>query len=186
MTLTEIIERAENMAAAGLDPRVLQSIDAESHVPSAFAALARKYATEGKANLLARRVKSLTFTNGTASLTDDVMQTFMEYATLTDPDDPLKLYSWVGEWQDFVAAPLLDSRLGYFTTTNAGTVVLVEPDEEYDPDDGLNGDRRLSALCVWEIPEDPTDEVNVSAEVAGDMISILAMSLRGQPEAVEA
>jgi hypothetical protein len=189
VTLTEIIERAENVAAADLDPRFLQTVDAESHVPSAFALLARQYAAEGKVSLLARSSKTLAFTDGIATVSDDVLQSCLHSSTLTDTSDNTKMYAFVPEWDDFVNAPSVDVRLGYYTLSAQGSMAVIEPEEEYEAGEGLTGSLNLRTPCVWAVPASPATNVAVSAEVAGDMINMIAASVRGeliQKGAVEA
>lgn len=180
MTLTEIIERAEQVAVAGLDPRLLETIDAEAHVPGAFASLARRYAAEGKVSLLARSSKTLAFADGIAPVSDDVLQSCLHSSALTDTTDATKMYAFVPEWDDFVVAPTVDDRLGYYTLSAQGSMAVIEPGDEYESGVGLIGSLNLRTPCVWAVPSNPDTAVSVSAEVAGDMINMIAASVRGE------
>lgn len=170
-----------------MDQRLLETVDGEAHIPVMFSALARRYAAEGKVGLLARKAKTVSFTDGEAAIDDDVLVSCLDSSTLKDTSDTGKLYSWRPHLDDVMDD--YERRLGYYFMLDSQTLGIIEPDEEYDADSGLTGSRRLTAPCVWDIPTDYGTEVSVSQEVAGDMIEMLAESIRGQivqPEAAAA
>lgn len=181
MTKRELIQKSVEIANRGLDPNASPIIDAESLaeplLESVFTSLAEEYAAKGKFRPLPRKTKTVTFSNGTATLDTDVLLSCLEDSTLTDPDDSSKMYSYVPNWHDFINAP--DNRIGLYTSTTAGTMVVTEPDEAYVSGSGLGDDRILTTICVWAIPAGLDTDLALPKQVEAHLQVKLGEALRG-------
>lgn len=177
MTLLDIIQKATEIVTAGLEGTEYPALDAEglaeAHLETVFAGVARRYAAEGRTGLLARKQKTLAFVSGAVSLTDDVLQSCMEHSTLHDTSDYAKLYAYVPFESD--ARTTYDRRLGYYWAPAQGSLSIIEPGASTV---SLTGSRSLSCLCIWEVPAGLDSEVDVSLEVAADLIAGLADAVR--------
>lgn len=188
ISLQQLIDQAIFQAKRGLDPTlVLTNLDpiANSLLSQVFQQVGIECAKDERKRSLLRREKTITVSNGTATVTSDVLTQYKEDSLLYDPDDTTAEYSLCREWFDFVRSD--DSLLGRYSF-NGTTIGILEPGELYDPTSGTSDTRTLVIPCVPEIPTLSTDTILVVEEVASDLIAGLAEALRGAvaKEAVEA
>lgn len=188
ISLQQLIDQAIFQAKRGLDPTlVLTNLDpiANSLLSQVFQQVGIECAKDERKRSLLRREKTITVSNGTATVTSDVLTQYKEDSLLYNPDDTTAEYSLCREWFDFVRSD--DSLLGRYSF-NGTTIGILEPGELYDPTSGTSDTRTLVIPCVPEIPTLSTDTILVVEEVASDLIAGLAEALRGAvaKEAVEA
>lgn len=180
-TVKTWIQKGTELATRGMDPSLAPALDAEGLaeplLEQVIADLVDSYVAQGKTRLLPRQTKSLVFVDGTVSLTSDVVESSLDDSVLYDPADKRKLYSFLGEWNDFVGA--YDKRLGYYTVRVYGTMHLIEPGTLYDPATGPSVTRTLSAPCFWAIPANINADMGVPSEVETDLIGKLGEALKG-------
>jgi len=183
-TYQAMIEAALSQACAGTDPLTSPISDtawiAEDFVMSIFAQVGAECAKDERQRSLLRKSKTVTFVNGSATLTDDVLTEYKEDSTLYDAADLTKEYSLVREWADFI-----QPRAGYMLwlgtySMNEVTLSIVEPNANYDPMAGISANRTLVIPCVPSIPALATDPVVVVPELQNNLIEALAVALRGQ------
>jgi hypothetical protein len=177
ISVQELIDKAvfqakldPSLASANLEPT------ANSLLAQVFQQVGIDCAKDERKRSLLRREKTLTFANGIATVSADVLTKYKEDALLYDPDDTTAEYSLCREWFDFVRS---DDRLIGRYSFNGDTIGILEAGEVYDPADGTDGDRTLVIPCVPEVPALATDEIDVVEEVASDLVSALAESLKG-------
>lgn len=177
MTLKELIERAIELAVAGLpgvDSAAVE-IAAEAALPTVFGRVGERLAGAPNTRHLLRRVKLLAVVNGTVDLPDDVLARYACEASLYDPADNTKRYSLV-DWSSLVDSQL-DMRLGYFAMDN-GVLTVVEPDSSYDPNSGPTLAVRLAIPCAPVVPAALATEIDVHSEVIDYLIEALAAALK--------
>jgi hypothetical protein len=187
LTLQQILNLASNMALAGLEPGAQIDLDdtdiAETLLPSVFQEVGVEAAKDEATRSLLRRSKTVEFTDGAATLTDDVLTQYKSAATLYNPDDLTVTYSLQLEWVDFIS-PNGDSRDGRFHIDGT-TIRVIEPGEVYDPNGGITEERVYVGCCVPEIPESADDELDIPDELINDVLDKLAFALRGKATATE-
>jgi hypothetical protein len=174
MTVQEMIDRAT--VQAWPDPNgapARAGLVANSLLPQVF-----EDATKGlSSGSLPRLAKALTFTNGVATLSSDVLTGYMGDAVLYDPDDSTKEYSYVGSWEDFIR--VYDTRIGYFTIRGGTAVYVIEPGETYAEGDGLDGDLTLVVVGVPAVPASAGSAISAGNEFTNRALEILVERLRG-------
>jgi hypothetical protein len=182
-TYQAMIEAALSQACAGTDPLTNPISDtswiAEDFVSSIFQQVGAECAKDEHKRSLLRRVKTVTFINGAATLTSDVLTEYKEDSTLYDASDMTKEYSLVREWGDFI-----QPRIGWMLwqgiySMNGVTISVVEPNANYDPTAGVSADRILVIPCVPTVPASASTVVDVPSEIENDLIEGLATALRG-------
>lgn len=182
-TYQAMIEAALSQACAGTDfmanPITDTSWIAEDFVTSIFQQVGVECATDEHKRSLLRKSKVVTFTNGAATLPDDVLTQYKEDSTLYDLSDLTKEYSLVREWGDFI-----QPRTGWMLwqgaySMNGVSISVVEPNANYDPTTGLNANLTLVIPCVPTIPASASSVVDVIGEIENDLIVGLAAALRG-------
>lgn len=184
VTLQEFIDKAVEQAALGVDS---QTIDlegvAESLLPQVFEEVTRRFSDAGKT--LPRLTKTLSFTNGLATLSSDVLTSVMSNAVLYDPSDSTSIYSLVPYWDDFIQ--VYDTRLGYFTIRGGASIYVIQPGDEYEDGAGLTGDLKLVVPGVPALPSAASTTIDASTEFTNAALDLLVERLRGgMPERVAA
>ena len=183
MTYQQMIEMALSQACAGTDPLTNPISDTswigEDFVSSIFQKVGAECAKDERKRALLRKPKTITFVNGQATVTDDVLTEYKEDSTLYDPTDTTKEYSLVREWGDFI-----QPREGWMLwqgtfSLNGSTMAVVEPNENFNPSTGISEDRTWVIPCVPVIPALASDPVVVIAEIENDLVEGLAIALRG-------
>jgi len=183
MTYDQMIQMALSQACAGTDPLTSPISDtswiAEDFVSSIFQQVGVECAKDEHKRSLLRRIKTVTFTNGAATLTSDVLTEYKEDSTLYDASDLTKEYSLVREWADFI-----QPRTGWMLwqgiySINGVTVSVVEPNANYDPTTGISANRTLVIPCVPVVPASASTAVEVPSEIENDLVEGLAVALRG-------
>lgn len=178
MTYQEIIDKAVLQSRIGLDPQAVSTrneLVANSLLSQVFQDVALGYA--GNIRSLPRLTKTLTFTNGVATLSSDVLTGSMADAALYDPDDPTKEYAFIPEWDDFIR--VYDDRIGYFTIKGGSSIVVIEPGSLYEDGDGLDGDLVLVVSGVPAVPTSASATIDASAEFVNAALNLLVERLRG-------
>lgn len=183
MTYQQMIDMALSQACAGTDPLTNPISDmawiGEDFVASVFQQVGAMCAKDEHKRSLLRRSKTVTFANGSATLTSDVLTEYKEDANLYDGSDLTKEYSLVREWGDFIQ-PRSDWMLwqGIFSM-NGVAISVVEPNANYDPATGISSDRVLVVPCVPVIPASASSAVDVPSEIENELVEGLAVALRG-------
>lgn len=181
LTLRVWIQKSTEIANRGLDPNLAPALDAEGlaepMAANVIADLAEQYVANGRDSLLPRKVKSLVFINGVATLTTDVIESLLDCSELRDPANNTRDYSYISEWGEFVR--VYDQRIGYYTVPNYGSMRLVQVGSVYNPTSGPTASLSLTTPCYWDIPTDPDQDLAVPEEVETDLIAKLAEALRG-------
>lgn len=181
MTYDELCTRILYQAQRGGERAELANLNTqtiiEAIMPAVFQAVAEDAAGNPDKRPLLRRTKTIAMVSGTGTIPDDVLTKCFDEATLLDPADLTKLYSWVPDYFDFVGP--LDTRLGYFCSSIENTIVQREPGDDYSLATGFTGNMQLTVPCVPEVPALPADQVAVAAVIASDLVSVGAEMLRG-------
>lgn len=165
-------------ARIGLDPELASTrneIVANSLVAQVFQDVTLGYA--GDIRTLPRLAKTLTFTNGVATLSSDVLTGSMADATLYDPTNPTEEYAFVPEWDDFIR--VYDSRIGHFTVRNNTAIYVIEPGSTYVDGDGLDGTLTLVVSGVPVIPAAAGTAIDAPNEFLNAALDLLVARLRG-------
>jgi hypothetical protein len=182
MTYTELIYRIVSQAQRGSESEEQANLDAysiaEAMIPAIFQAVAEAAAGNNYKRPLLRRTKTVAFTNGTATIANDVLTKYLCDATLLDSANLAKRYSWVNDYGEFVRN--MDARLGSFNSPIENTLAIREPGIAYTVGSGLTGNRLLTVPCVPEIPAGADDPVLVPDVIASDLVSVGAEMLRGR------
>lgn len=180
---SQMIEQALSQACAGADPLTVPISDtswiAEDFVSTVFQRVGVECAKDERKRSLLRKLKTVTFSNGLATLTDDVLTAYKEDSTLYDPSDLTKEYSLVREWGDFIQPRTSWMLWQGIYSLNGVTISVVEPNENYNPLAGLSSDLVLGIPCVPVIPASASSPVVAIAEIENDLINGLAIALRG-------
>ncbi len=172
-------------AARGMSPE--QDISAllpvaESLWPSISQKVGELAAGSERKRSLLRRTKTLTVSNGEATISDDVLTAYLEDSTLYDPADLTKTYAWVRNWNDFINPSLAHQpyvNYGYYSVSGGVTFAQREPGELYDPSAGFTGNMTLNIPCVPVKPATQTTAVDVPDEILNDIYEIGSEMLRG-------
>lgn len=130
---------------------------------------------------LPRLTKTISFVNGTATLTTDVLTGLLSDSDLYDPADPTKIYSYVPAWEDFIR--VYDTRIGYFTIRGGTSIYVIEPGSTYVDASGISGDRTLVVAGVPAIPALATSVISAPAEFTNRALDVLVERLRGTVQA---
>lgn len=180
MTLQELIDRAQEQAGLG----AIQGFDAgavaESLLGEVFEGVARALAGDGRSASLPRLTKTVTFANGAATVSSDVLTRCRFDSSLYDPDDTTKVYSLVPEWDDFTQ--VYDTRLGYYTFRGGTALYVIEPGEGYEDGEGLDGDLRLTIPCVPAVPAAASTAIDAPQEFVTEVLAALTERLKGLAE----
>lgn len=184
MIYQAFIEMALSQACAGIDPLATPISDTgwigEDFVSTIFQQVGRQCAADERKRSLLRKLKTVTFANGVATLTSDVLTEYKEDSTLYDAADSTKEYSLVREWGDFI-----QPRAGWMLwqgnyCMNGVIITVVEPSESYIAGSGLSGGRVLGIPCVPVVPAAATDAIDAVEEITDDLLTALATALKGE------
>lgn len=176
MTYQEIVDRA--VAQAKLTsplPGGALEVAANAALAQVFHDAAANFSSSGKS--LPRLTKTLTFTNGAATLSDDVLTGSMEAADLYDPDDPAKVYAFVPAWEDFIR--VYDTRIGYFTVRGGHTIYVIEPGSRYVQGSGLSDTLTLVVAGVPAVPATASTAIDAPVEFQLAALDLLVERLKG-------
>lgn len=188
MTYETLLGMALSQACAGTDPLANPISDTawigEDFVSTVFQQVARDCAKDEHKRSLLRKLKTVTFANGQATLTSDVLTEYKEDSTLYDAADLTKEYSLVREWGDFIQ-PRTSWMLwlGNYSI-NGVTIGVVEPNANFDPAAGLSGDLVIGIPCAPVIPATASTAIDIVAELNDDLVIGLANALRGPVRAM--
>lgn len=187
MTYDQMVNMALSQACAGSDPTTNAISDTawigEDFVSSVFQKVGAECAKNERKRSLLRRVKTITFVTGSATLTDDVLTEYKEDSVLYDGTDLTKEYSLVREWSDFIQPRTGFSLWQGSYSFNGVAISAVEPNVNYSPLTGISGDRTLVIPCVPVIPASASSVVVVPPEIENDIVEGLALALRGAIQA---
>lgn len=178
MTLNELVQRAIDIAAQGLDTPVLREsmeVVVEPLIPVAFNDAGDKLRGSVATRSALRSTKDLAVVDGVVTLPNEVMVAYLGDSLLYDPEDISKSYSLV-DYADMVRDQL-DDRLGYYAVKGNGALQVVEPGEDFDPTAGPTVDLKLTTPCVPLVPA-LNATVDVTPEVSDVIIERLAQLLR--------
>ena len=176
MILRELIQRAVDIATTGMDSPVLRTtaeFAVEPLLLVVFGQLSTELASHPNTRHLLRRTKSVTITDGTGPLSDDVLTEYAKESVLYDPDDIPKVYvltSW-----DVLVRGDLDTRLGHFVI-DGQALTVVEPGSEYDSTAGPDIALKLTIPCALTVPAIDAD-IGEPAELTDMLIARLAAAL---------
>lgn len=183
-TYQAMVEAALSQACAGTDPLTNPISDtswiAEDFVSTVFQQVGVECAKDEHKRSLLRKLKTVTFTNGQANLTDDVLTEYKEDSTLYDADDLTKEYSLVREWGDFIQPRTSWMLWQGIYSINGVRIAIVEPNANFDPAAGISDDRTFGIPCAPVIPASASTAVDIVAELENDLINGLAIALRGE------
>lgn len=168
MTLQEFIDRAAEQFGSPLNVEVV----VESMLPQVFQETALRLPGSVR-----KKTKTVTFTNGAATLSADVLTTEAHDSYLYDPDDSTKEYSLVPEFADFTR--VYDDRIGYYCITAGLAIMVIEPGEVYDDGAGISDTRSLNIPCVPEIPATAATAIDAPNEFVNAALDALVERLRG-------
>lgn len=188
MTYQEFINQSCWQALRGLPNASHFDLDtlfpiAESLVPSVFQQVGEDAAGDERKRSLLRRNKTVSVSNGSATLDDDVLTAYLEDSTYFDSDDLTKMYSWVRNFSDFIDSSLADppfSNYGYFTARNGAVLNQREAGELYDPTLGFTGSMTLNIPCVPTRPATASTALDVPDEVLNDLLDVMSAALKGE------
>lgn len=186
MIFSEMLSVAYFQALRGMGAKAAPNLDdattiMEAMVPTVFQAVAESCAGDPDRQSLLRRTHTISMTNGVGVLPDEVLTSCMNNSSIADPDDISvgKFQSFVPQWVDFIGPrDNIQTQLNWFNVKGDSDLHYLAANEEYDPDNGFDGDLELTVPSVPETPTLATDTVDVPSEVASDLIAALADSLR--------
>jgi hypothetical protein len=173
-----LIDKSVLQAKTGLDPQSVPTrfeLVANSLLGQVFHDVADRLANESKT--LPRLTKTLSFTDGVATLSSDVLTAFTSDAVLYNPSDPSEVYTFVPAWEDFVR--VYDTRIGYFTLRGGTSIYVIEPDSEYEDGEGLTGTLKLVISGVPAVPTTAAATIDAPAEFTLAAVDMLAERLKG-------
>lgn len=187
MIYSELLDRAYFQALRGMDANTAPNLDdattiMEALVPSIFQAVAESYAADPRKQSLLRRTHTLTVTNGVATLPDEVLTSCLWNGSIADPNDVTvaQAQSFVAQFYDFIQPrDNWQIQLNWWNVKGDTEFHFLAANDEYDPNDGFDGDLDYTGPSVPEIPANASDTVNVPSEVASDLVESLANALRG-------
>lgn len=175
----DLIYAAIDNAMRGMLPAQSPNLDAEtiaeSLIPQVFQAVGEAAAADERKRSLLRRSKAISLAAGLATLTADVLTKYIEDATLTDPADLTKRYSWI-EFHDFLRNA--EVRLGYFTVRGGTDLLVRDPAQLYTEPLVATGARTLVIPCVPERPATADDPIDVPDVIGSDLVEALSEALR--------
>jgi len=185
-TYQTLIDLALQQALTGIDQLKSALLDAdmtmESLVQSVFQNVGLQKAADEEGRSLLRRTHTIALTNG-VGVVPDVALTQCKYgASISDPADitVAQNQSLVPYWQDFAQTRNgLESQNAWWTIKGDDDFHYLEPNQSYDPTSGLTGDIELTIASVPEVPASASDPVVVVAEVFSDLVTALAVAIRG-------
>lgn len=187
MTYLEVIYRTVAQAQRGSQMAQFANIDTQSiceaMMPSIFQQAGEAAAGNERKRSLLKRDKTITVTNGAATIPDDALTAYLEDSTFYDPSDLSKTYSWIRNWNDFINPSLANQpfvNYGYYSVSGGVTLGQREPGEVWSPSSGFTGSMTLNIPCVPVIPATATTTLAVVDEVLNDIIDIGAAALRGE------
>lgn len=115
-------------------------------------------------------MKSLTFSGGTATLTDDVLKSYLGDCTLTvtpGAGQPPQYYAYRPEYSDFLRGG--DPRLGIWST-NGATIYANTPATAGSGSTGLAGAALFTCIASPAIPATETDTFVAPPDYVSDVI----------------
>lgn len=172
MTYQELIDRST--VQAGLQgPSPHLELMANSLLGQVFQDAAKRLT----GTALPKLTKTVTFTNGAATITDDVLIGSLTDSVLYDPADPTKIYAFVPEWDDFIR--VYDTRIGHFTDRGGTNIYVIEPGDDYDDGVGLTGDLKLVVAGVPAVPATAAATIVAPQEFVNLALDLLAERLKG-------
>jgi hypothetical protein len=179
VTLQELVDKAISIASAGLpaslSPALSADMIAEDLLESVFGEVAEQLARSPNTRHLLRRTKVLNVVDGEVTLPADVLTQYFSDASLYDPADVTKRYS-IAEWPDLISGSL-DPRLGHFII-NEGLLTVVEPDQQFEANNGPTLTVRLTIACSPEVPASAGNAIDARDEVVDRIVERLAQRLR--------
>jgi hypothetical protein len=155
----------------------------EDMLPTALQVVALKAAAEPRTESLLRRNFTVSLTNGTGTVSDNVLTSCWPGATVYIPGEPTvgPLMSYVPNWNDFIGP--LDSRLGYWIFQSDSTIYWIDPNDTFDITSGRTGDIIMNIASVPSIPATETDDLDMPDELLSDLIAYMKDVLSKQPNA---
>lgn len=182
MTYAEWVERVRLEAQRGSEQAELSQLDTQPIIeaiqPSVFQTVGENCAADPRKRSLLRKSLTITMADGEGEIPAQALTKYTEDATLFDPADLSKTYSWVREFQDFMGP--LDPRLGYFNVQGESVLLQREPGEPYEPGFGFSDDMLLIIPCVPVRPASATDPIDCIEEINSDLVDVGAAMLRGE------
>jgi hypothetical protein len=161
---------------------------AEIMVPVVFQQVAREWAASDLKRPYIMAVLALNFTNGVATLSDQVIVEALRYGVLANALDATqtKKFTFIASWADFTR-PLTPTslQLGYFavlsdmTGDNDANIYVVLPGATYSPGTGFTGNLTLSAPIVPAVPTVASNPVQAPLEFQQDCVLRLSQMIAG-------
>jgi hypothetical protein len=159
---------------------------AESLVPTIFQQVCKGYGDSPQAYSLPVRTHTVTLANGVGTLPDEVLTVCKYGATIADPDDVAmaQTQTLVPFWNDFVQPRNnLQLQLTWWTIKGGTDFHLLQPQEEYDPASGFDGDIEYTSPSVVAIPASSGATLVAPDEIISDLQDALSKALMGQMKA---
>lgn len=175
-TLQELVDKAVEQAGRGLENSTVLDMEgtAESLLPQVFKAVAVEFSGDERRRSLPRLVKTVTFTNGSGTLSSDVLTELKFDSSLYDSSDVTKVYSLVPEWDDFIR--VYDTRIGYYWIRGLA-ILAIEPGETYAEGAGISASRKLIIGCTPAVPATASAAIDASDEFVLRALDLLVERL---------
>jgi hypothetical protein len=187
LTLQSWVDQAVQQARRQLPDASITRLEVLGNalLQEAMQKLARSTAADPETRPLLRKSKTVAFTNGAGTLSDDVLTEYARDSSLTDTASITKRYALEPLRSSFER--VYDRRIGYYHI-DGSAVLIVEPGVGYVEGAGLTGSRRLLIPCVPDVPTLASDPVVIVEELASDAVAVLADLIVGKAseEAAEA
>lgn len=180
VTVQSLLNRAYRLAAGtGQDPHQALSIDNvwvfEEAFPLALCKAIEEIGLSDAEIEHYRREHTLTLTDGSAALPQDVLHRFLDSSTISSDDDETvsMLSSFCNRYSEFLNPP--HTALGYYTT--------IENTFRYREAGGnageFDGDIKLQAVSLPQTPATITGTMTIPDDVADRLVEILADMVKG-------
>lgn len=179
VTLQQLIDQALSIANRGVDQSVAPALSAEmvaeDLLSTVFQQVGQTVAKDPARRSLLRRTIDVSFTNGSATLSETALTEYLSESMLYDSADLTKQYSWVSQFENFIRKS--DRRIGFYNVNESG-INLIEPAAVYAVSTGLTGTRKLVIPCTPAVPTAPASPIIVRDELLDDFVMGLADELR--------
>lgn len=182
-SLQTLIDLALQQALAGGDQLRSALLDAdmtmESLVGQVFQSVALKYAAgDSDSQSLLRATHTVALVNGVGALPDEALTSCIWGSTVDVDGEPLigPAMSYA-PWASFTQPT--DILLGYYSIRGNDEFYWVDPNETYTPGSGRTGDVEVTIASAPSVPASASDPVVVPAEVFSDLVTALAVAIKG-------
>ena len=178
MRYLDLLNSSINNALRGMPAEQSPALDAVGIADTLFPIVSQSVSEAAAADpakrSLLRRTKTITLTNGEATLTPDVLTKFFTDAVLYGSN--LSIRYTYRDYPDFQRRG--DKRIGIFTR-NGATLMVIDPGQSFTQPLIASGQRTLVVPCSVVKPASATDDIDATDEVISDLDEALSEALRG-------